>query len=93
MAEWKILSIGLDHFIKGLWGRILLRSDEELFDIFLREYLEDIDKFIDFSNKKLYCITDKEVERMRIAFNKRIKKKRKHYINTLNLKMSNIQFE
>lgn len=85
MAEWKVISKGLDHFIKGLWGKMLLRSDEELFSIFLREYLENTNKFIDFRSKNRYCISNKEIERMRVVFKKRIGKKRENYIKTLNL--------
>ncbi len=77
MGEWKILSKNIDYFIKGLWGCSLFKRNEEIFNIFLNKCLKD-NMFIDLKNKKQYYISNKEIDRMRVAFYKRVEKKKEN---------------
>lgn len=70
----------IDCFINKLNGEIFFRSDEEIFSLFLRKYLEitnnDFNILISSIDGKKYRVTDTIIEKMRVIFNEKVQRKK-----------------
>lgn len=84
---WAKISGSINFFIKGIWKKQLLKSNEDLLKDFIHYSLVEEEprnyKYLDKKNFEYISLDDKIVEKIRIAFLDRIEKKKLKYADEI----------